>query len=397
MQKYKFKLLRTTTVGMSLNVLLKGQFRFFQENGFEVTCVSSDSPELIAVGLREGVKIRAVKMTRKISPFYDLISFLRMYRLILENRPDIVHSHTPKAGIVTMLAAKLAGVPVRFHTVAGLPLMETNGLKRLLLKYVEYITYLCSTKVLPNSFGLQDFIIKEGLVARAKTKVIGNGSSNGIDTDFFSVSAISSTTINSLKLKLGICESDFVFIFVGRLVKDKGVNELVEAFLRVIESADYNVRHNLKLLLVGPFEMELDPLSDKTLRCINENKSILLTGYVSDVRSYYAIGDCLVFPSYREGFPNVVLQAGAMGLPAIVSDINGCNEIITDGLNGFVIPSKNVNALVLAMKRISFQYKLKTELGLMARGMIKEQYDQNKFWSLQKSEYLNHLMSKNKN
>jgi glycosyltransferase involved in cell wall biosynthesis len=155
--------------------------------------------------------------------------------------------------------------------------------------------------------------------------------------------------------------------------------------------------NNLKLLLVGPFEKELDPLSEQTLRRIKENNSIILTGYVSDVRPYFAISDCLVFPSYREGFPNVVLQAGAMGLPAIVSDINGCNEIITDGLNGFVISPKDVNALVLAMKRMSFEYKLKIELGLTARSMVKERYEQNVLWSLQKAEYINNLMSTKRN
>jgi glycosyltransferase involved in cell wall biosynthesis len=322
---------------------------------------------------------------------------LRMFRLILEIRPDIVHSHTPKAGIVSMLAAKLAGVPVRLHTVAGLPLMESNGGIRLLLKVVEFVTYLCCTKVLPNSFGLQDFIIKEGLVARDKTKVLGNGSSNGIDTEFYSISSISSVTIGLIKDNLGICESDFVFVFVGRLVKDKGINELVDAFLIVRKSINSCAMNNLKLLLVGPFEKELDPLSEQTLRRIKENNSIILTGYVSDVRPYFAISDCLVFPSYREGFPNVVLQAGAMGLPAIVSDINGCNEIITDGLNGFVISPKDVNALVLAMKRMSFEYKLKIELGLTARSMVKERYEQNVLWSLQKAEYINNLMSTKRN
>jgi len=397
MQGNKIKLLRTTTVPMSLNVLLKGQFRFFNDNGFEVTCVSSKSPELFAVGFREGVNVKAINITRKISSFLDFISFLRMFRLILEIRPDIVHSHTPKAGIVSMLAAKLAGVPVRLHTVAGLPLMESNGGIRLLLKVVEFVTYLCCTKVLPNSFGLQDFIIKEGLVARDKTKVLGNGSSNGIDTEFYSISSISSVTIGLIKDNLGICESDFVFVFVGRLVKDKGINELVDAFLIVRKSINSCAMNNLKLLLVGPFEKELDPLSEQTLRRIKENNSIILTGYVSDVRPYFAISDCLVFPSYREGFPNVVLQAGAMGLPAIVSDINGCNEIITDGLNGFVISPKDVNALVLAMKRMSFEYKLKIELGLTARSMVKERYEQNVLWSLQKAEYINNLMSTKRN
>lgn len=391
MKDYKYKLLRTATVSMSLNVLLKGQLRFFQNNGFDVTCVSSYSPELYAFGLREGVRVRVVEMTRKISPFYDLYSLWRMYLLIKEIRPDIVHSHTPKAGIISMLAARIAGVPVRLHTVAGLPLMETRGIKKLILKSVEILIYLCCTKVLPNSFGLQDYILKERLVNRAKAKVLGNGSSNGIDTEFFSVLSISTQTIASIKLNLGICDSDFVFLYVGRLVKDKGINELVEAFLTVYESTNSVYRPNVKLLLVGPFEMDLDPVSDKTLKIIRDNNSILLTGYVSDVRPYFALSDCLVFPSYREGFPNVVLQSGSMGLPSIVSDINGCNEIISDGLNGLIVPPKDVKSLTLAMKRVCFDPNFKIQSGMIAREIIESRYEQKVFWNLLKSEYLTQL------
>lgn len=391
MKVYKYKLLRTATVSMSLNVLLKGQLRFFQNNGFDVTCVSSYSPELYAFGLREGVRVRVVEMTRKISPFYDLYSLWRMYLLIKEIRPDIVHSHTPKAGIISMLAARIAGVPVRLHTVAGLPLMETRGIKKLILKSVEFLIYLCCTKVLPNSFGLQDYILKERLVNRDKAKVLGNGSSNGIDTEFFSVLSISSQTIASIKLNLGICDSDFVFLYVGRLVKDKGINELVEAFLNVYESTNSVYRPNVKLLLVGPFEMDLDPVSDKTLKIISDNNSILLTGYVSDVRPYFALSDCLVFPSYREGFPNVVLQSGSMGLPSIVSNINGCNEIISDGLNGLIVPPKDVKSLTLAMKRVCFDPNFKIQSGMIAREIIESRYEQKVFWNLLKSEYLTQL------
>jgi glycosyltransferase involved in cell wall biosynthesis len=391
MKVYKYKLLRTATVSMSLNVLLKGQLRFFQNNGFDVTCVSSYSPELYAFGLREGVRVRVVEMTRKISPFYDLYSLWRMYLLIKEIRPDIVHSHTPKAGIISMLAARIAGVPVRLHTVAGLPLMETRGIKKLILKSVEFLIYLCCTKVLPNSFGLQDYILKERLVNRDKAKVLGNGSSNGIDTEFFSVLSISSQTIASIKLNLGICDSDFVFLFVGRLVKDKGINELVEAFLNVYETTNSVYRPNVKLLLVGPFEMDLDPVSDKTLKIISDNNSILLTGYVSDVRPYFALSDCLVFPSYREGFPNVVLQSGSMGLPSIVSNINGCNEIISDGLNGLIVPPKDVKSLTLAMKRVCFDPNFKIQSGMIAREIIESRYEQKVFWNLLKSEYLTQL------
>jgi glycosyltransferase involved in cell wall biosynthesis len=396
MNDKKYKLIRVTTVAMSLNVLLKGQFRFFQNNGFEVICVSSDSSDLYSVGVNEGVNVRSIEMTRRISPFYDFVSLWRMYNFIKDIRPDIVHSHTPKAGIVSMLASKMAGVPLRIHTVAGLPLMESNGVKRFLLKAVEFLTYACSTHVFPNSFGLRNFILKERLVSESKVKVLGNGSSNGVDTTYFSASSVSLSDIEDIRNKLEIKESDFVFLFVGRLVTDKGINELVDAFLSVADLEKYKGKSNIKLLLVGSFERELDPLSDKTLTIISQNDSIIVTGFVADVRPYFLVSDCLVFPSYREGFPNVVLQAGSMGLPSIVSDINGCNEIITDGLNGIIVPPKDVDSLLIAMKRICLDQQLRSKLGLEARRIIETRYEQNVLWNLLKAEYLILLGSSDK-
>lgn len=396
MQLYKYKLLRITTVPLSLSVLLNGQFRYFQSNGFEVTCVSCDSPELYEVGTREGVSVKSVEMTRKITPLKDCISLWSMYKLIKEIKPDIVHSHTPKAGIISMVAALLAGVPIRLHTVAGLPLMESKGAKKLLLKGVEFLTYSCSTKVLPNSYGLQDYIVREKLVSRGKTKVLGNGSSNGIDTSYFSIATIDKNSMAEIKFKLGIQESDFVFIFVGRLVTDKGINELVESFIRFQDASKSNNRGCFKLLMVGPFETDLDPLYKDTLSKIRDNNSIIVTGFKSDVRPYFAISNCLIFPSYREGFPNVVLQAAAMGLPSIVSDINGCNEIINDGINGLVVPPKNISSLVSAMQKISSEHALRNRLGIEARRIIKERYEQSSLWNLQKEEYLNLLSSAKK-
>jgi glycosyltransferase involved in cell wall biosynthesis len=397
MEVIKYKLLRVTTVPMSLSVLLKGQFGFFKKHGFDVYCVSSESPDLYAVGERECVSVKSVNMTRRISPIQDVISLWRMYHLIKEIKPHIVHSHTPKAGVVSMVAAWLAGVRIRLHTVAGLPLVEASGLKRLLLEAVERLTYSCATKVYPNSFGLQDFLVRKHLVSRVKTKVIGNGSSNGINTTFFSINNVSAISIENARNELGISVSDFVFIFVGRLVTDKGINELVEAFLRVCDTTKCHRGGNYKLLMVGSFETDLDPLFKETLFRIKNTDSIIVAGYKSDVRPYFALSDCLVFPSYREGFPNVVLQAGALGLASIVSDINGCNEIITDGITGLVVPPKNVSLLVSAMLKISTDHDLRYHFGLAARQIITERYEQDVFWNLQKNEYMHLLKSQENN
>jgi glycosyltransferase involved in cell wall biosynthesis len=321
-------------------------------------------------------------MTRKITPLKDLKAVWQLYRYFKKVHPFIVHTHTPKAGTVGMLAAKLAGVPHRLHTVAGLPLLETNGNKRKLLNFVERITYGCATMIYPNSLGLKTIIVKEQFCKPAKLKVIGNGSSNGINTSYYNPLLFSYEEREILKSNLGIDFNDFVFIFVGRLVKDKGINELVTAFSNLS-----SVHNHIKLLMVGPQEPDLDPLLATTLAIIQNNKSIITTGYQNDVRPYFALANALVFPSYREGFPNVVLQAGAMGLPSIVTNINGCNEIIEDQINGLIIPVKDTVALETAMKRLMNDAEGYRKMQQNARPLIVSRYEQQVVWEAILAEY----------
>jgi glycosyltransferase involved in cell wall biosynthesis len=369
------KLIRLTTVPLSLKYLIKGQ-PCFMSAFFEVICVSSGpKDELKEVADAEGVAVRQINMTRQITPFKDLKSVWKLYKLFKKEKPAIVHTHTPKAGIVGMLAANLAGVPVRLHTVAGLPLMESQGLKRFVLDTVEKLTYSFATKVYPNSKGLEEFILNHRFTNKSKVKMIGNGSSNGIDTTFFNSSLYTEDPKQKLRAQLGISKEDFVFVFVGRLVSDKGINELVNAF-NWLTSQPVNRSTHYKLLLVGPLETELDPLQDQTLNEIESNPTIITTGFQPDVRLYFAISNALVFPSYREGFPNVVMQAGAMGLPSIVTDINGCNEIIEDGKNGLIIPPKDTKALQEKMLRLVEDEQLYKHLASNSREMITSRYEQ---------------------
>ena len=378
------KLLRITTVPISLKTLLTGQHRFMSENGFEVIGVSSDGKELKEVAHDEGIRTIPLEMSRTISPLKDLKALWEFYRLCKKEKPDIVHSHTPKAGIVGMLGARLAGVPIRLHTVAGLPLMEAKGLKRKLLDVVEQLTYASAIRVYPNSKGLRDFILANNYTSKEKLKVIGNGSSNGIDTAHFSPTAVTEETKIQLKQSLGITLEDFVFIFVGRLVSDKGINELIAAFDQLSHS-------NAKLLLVGAEEPELDPLNRETLQIINTHPNILSVGFQNDVRPYFALSDCLVFPSYREGFPNVVMQAGAMGLPSIVTDINGCNEIIEEGVNGWIIPVKDQNALHARMEKCMQQPEQQRQMGIKSRERMQSNYERSFIWKELLNEYQNTL------
>lgn len=379
--KSKIKLIRITTVPVSLKTLLKGQHQFMS-NHYEVIGISSEGYELRDVEKEEGIRVIPIEMTRIISPLKDLKSLYKLYKILKKENPLIVHSHTPKAGIVGMLAAKLAGVPHRLHTVAGLPLMEATGKKRKLLDFVERLTYNCTTKIYPNSKGLCDFILKNNFAKHEKLKVIANGSSNGINTGHFDPSLFPASDQRTLKNNLGITAEDFVFIFVGRLVSDKGINELVHAFEKLSTETK-----TVKLLLVGPLESDLDPLNPGTLSTLTLNKNVISTGFQNDVRSYFAISDVLVFPSYREGFPNVVMQAGAMGLPSIVTNINGCNEIIIEGKNGTIIPVKNSDAIYDAMKKMMSDETFRTQLQENARPMIVSRYEQKVVWEAILEEY----------
>ncbi|WP_244299745.1 glycosyltransferase family 4 protein [Aquimarina algiphila] len=377
------KIIRVTTVPISLGKLLQGQLQFMSQH-YDVIGVSGKGGDTLEkVSKQEGVRVIPIEMTRKITPVQDLKAVFALYRLFKKEKPDIVHSHTPKAGTLSMLAAKLAGVPHRLHTIAGLPLLEATGAKRTLLNTVEKLTYACATKIYPNSTGLNDIIIKHKFTSPKKLKVIANGSSNGIDTSFFDPGLYSDEDNLKLSQSLGINSSDTVIVYVGRLVRDKGIHELIDAFKKLNTEST-----TAKLLLVGTYEKDLDPLSPETEEEINTNPNIIMVGWQDDVRPYFAISDILAFPSYREGFPNVVMQAASMGLASIVTNINGCNEIITDSNNnGKIIPVKDAEQLYENMKMLVNDDTLRTTLAANARTSITSRYERKVVWNAILEEY----------
>lgn len=332
----------------------------------------------------EGIDTIDLEMTREITPVKDISSLYKLYKILKREKPFIVHSHTPKAGIVGMMAAKMAGVKHRLHTVAGLPLVEATGNKRRILNAVERITYSCATKVYPNSKGLEQIILDHKFTKPEKLKVLANGSSNGINTEIFSPEAVSQTEKDQLLQDLNLKKDDFVLVFVGRIVRDKGINELLEAFSRLSKT-----HKNLKLVLVGPYEESLDPISANSQYEIENNLAVINAGWQDDVRPFFAISDALVFPSYREGFPNVVLQAGAMGIPSIVSDINGCNEIVEDGDNGYIIPVKDATAIEKSIQMLLSNPERLEQMKAVARERIVSRYNQQMVWDAILKEYQN--------
>ena len=378
----KPKLVRITTVPVSLDKLLSRQMNFMNNAGFDVYMISSDCDYKSELEAKERSKFIVVNMARKISLIRDLFSLFQMIMVLRRLEPDIVHTHTPKAGLIGMLASWITRVPIRIHTVAGLPLMETHGIKRRILDLMEKLTYALATKVYPNSLRLKEFIIKEKFTSESKTKVIGFGSSNGIDTDFFSPNIVIEEEANRISNKFGLSDANFTYVFIGRVVKDKGIEELVDAFLQLSLT-----RTNCRLFIVGALEQNLNPISDASLKKIQDSSSIITVGRVDDVRPYLQLADALVFPSYREGFPNVPMQAGCFNLPSIVSDINGCNEIISHYRNGLIVPPKEVEPLRKAMELLLTDKVLYESLKSASRNMIVDRYEQKKMWDLILLEY----------
>lgn len=374
------KIIRTATVPESLDVLLKGQLSFLNQY-YQVLAVSGPGAHLQNVEGREGVMVCPVEMERRIAPWQDLKSLYRLYRCFKRERPSIVHSITPKAGLLSMMAAKLAGVPIRMHTFTGLIFPSKTGLFQRLLITMDKMLCRCATHIIPEGEGVKADL-QRFRITNKPMQVIANGNVNGIDLDYFNKDRITITSREQLKQELGIEANDYVFIFVGRLVRDKGINELVQVF-DTLSAEDPRV----KLLLVGPAEPELDPLLPETVQRIAQNRNIITVGLQKDVRPYFAISQALVFPSYREGFPNVVLQAGAMELPSIVSNINGCNEIIQEGVNGVIIPSKDGEALLQAMKMFLSRREEISAWSRQAREVIERKYSREVVWEATKALY----------
>jgi glycosyltransferase involved in cell wall biosynthesis len=354
------------TVPVSFSTFFAGQPRFLAEH-FDVTLVTSSGAEVAQIEAGEGLPVRVVEMTRQISPGADLSSLRALYALMRAERPDLVHSYTPKAGLLAMLAARLAGVPHRFHTVQGMPLTVARGPKRLILSATERATYVAATRIFSASHSLCELI--PGTWPARPPAVIGDGSVNGIDGARFAPDVVAGAVRDRLRRQLDIPRGDRVVTFVGRLVGDKGISELLAAFDALADA-------NTTLLLVGGEEPELDPLPAATRELMHRHPKVRCAGWVTDVRPYLALSDLLVLPSYREGFGMVLVEAGAMGVPVIATDITGCRDVVIDGVNGLLVPPRDAAALADALGRVLGDDLLRASLGANVRQSMLERYDQ---------------------
>ena len=382
------KLIRVTTVPLSLRMFCSGLLKELTEEGYEVVAISSpytpgwshgEVSELAAFGEQEGIRTVVVPMERQISPIKDLKSLWRIWRVLRKEKPNIVHSMTPKAGLITMMAAWLARVPVRIHTFTGLVFPTATGLKRRILMATDRLTCACATHIIPEGEGVKADLLNNGITHKP-IHVLGHGNVRGIDLSFYNREAVEDNAqclMHNAQLKSSKNDPSegrsecFTFVFVGRIVRDKGMNELVGAFKRLHEEFP-----EVRLVLVGPFEDALDPVLPETRAEIERNTCIEAVGLQKDVRPFYAAADALVFPSYREGFPNVVLEAGAMGLPSIVTDINGSREIIIEGKNGTIVPPRDEEALYQAMRHWVTHRDEVARMAAEARPLVASRYEQ---------------------
>lgn len=364
-----YKIIRTSTVPLSLNLFCRGLLRELSSD-YEVVALSSPQPELEDIALREGVRTVAVPMRREIAPFGDMVSLWRLVRVFRGERPQMVHSITPKAGLLSMVAGRIAGVPVRVHTFTGLVFPSSSGLRRRLLMLTDKITCMCATHIVAEGRGVKDDLLQYG-ITRKEVSVLGFGNLRGIDLDHYLRTPEVEAAAADIRARAGIGDDSFTFVFTGRIVRDKGMDELADAFVR-LRSEGYDIR----LLIAGSREAS-GSLSARTLKIMEESAGIYASeGWVDDVRPWYAAADALVFPSYREGFPNAVIEAGAMGLPSIVTDINGSREIIIDGRNGIIVPPRDADALYAAMKSMADDPRRAKAMGGEARPLVASRYEQ---------------------
>lgn len=370
------KIIRAATLGTSLYTFCEGILSDLRKKGYEVVAVSSPDADFDALREREGVRTIALPMERRMAPLKDLIALFRLFRIFIKEKPQMVHSMTPKAGLLCMIASWLARVPVRVHTFTGLVFPTAKGLTRRLLMTTDWLTCACATHIIPEGQGVLNDLKNNGITTKPM-KVLGYGNVMGVNMKRFSRRPEVMEKAALLQQK-----NVFTFVFVGRIVGDKGINELVQAFTALL-AQDCAVKS--RLVLVGRFEDKLDPISSETKQMIDSTPEIEAVGqqFDDDLLAWYAAADCFVFPSYREGFPNTVLEAGAFGLPSIVTDINGSREIIIpyekdpQGATGLIVPSHDAEALQKAMAWMIAHDAERNRMAANARHSIESRFEQH--------------------
>lgn len=373
---------------ITTRVLMAGQLAYLRQQGFDVTLIASPGVDLEQSARREGVNYMPVPMSREITPGKDWTSLLHLTAVLREIQPDIVNAGTPKAGLLGMLAATWAQVPVRIYTLRGLRMETATGIKRLLLTSTERVAAACAHKVICVSPSLRDAFVKYRLGAGNKAIVLGGGSSNGVDAERFAATEARFAEARSIRQSMGIPDEARVLGFVGRLTRDKGVAELMALF-QTLEKE----HPDLHLLLVGGFE-EGDPISARLRDQIWANPRVHITGFVNDTAAYYTAFDLLVFPSHREGLPNVPLEAASAGRPTAGFAATGTVDAVRNGETGTLVAVGDVAGLTAAVQRYLRDDVLLARHGQQAQLRVQSEFRREVIWESLANLYRAELQSR---
>jgi glycosyltransferase involved in cell wall biosynthesis len=367
-------LMHVTTVPETFG-FLKGQIRYMKERGFEIHAISSPGRLLEETSKRENIAVHAIPMSRRITPGADMKSLFKLYCLFKEKKPAIVHAHTPKGGLLGVLAARLARVPIILYSMRGLPFVTKTGWKRKLLILTEILACRAADRVITVSLATKNKAAAEGLCLARKIVVPGNGSSNGVDAEErFNPEKLPSGSRSKIRERYQIPLEATVIGFVGRLVRDKGIVELAKAWQNLRDQYP-----NLYLLLVGPIEPQ-DPIPDDILEELKKDTRVKLTGLVDNSAPLYAAMDILTLPTYREGFPNTPLEAAAMKLPVVITDVDGCPEAVEDDATGIVVPPQNSLLLSEALDQLIQNPERRRTMGQEGRERVLKKFKPEIIW-----------------
>lgn len=373
------------TVPITAKVHLRGQLAYLREHGFRITLISSPGPNLDEVGLREGVEVISVPMSREIILGKDAASLRRLYDVLRMLKPDAVNAGTPKAGFLGMMAARACRVPLRIYTLHGNRAETLTGNKQRIVLMTERLSSTAAHRVVCVSESLRDAYIRAGLAPAPKVMVLANGSANGLDASRFELNNDRKLELNQLRQKLGLADHDRVIGFVGRFTRDKGIVDLVNAWRTIKDSFP-----GLKLLLLGNFE-EDDPIPDPMIEFIKSNPQIVLPGYSEDTTLYYHLMDVLALPSYREGFPVVPLEAAAARIPTVGYAATGVVDAVVDGKTGLLAAMGDVAMLSSQLARLLTDEALREEMGQAAYDRVTALYRPEMIWSAWASFYNENL------
>lgn len=368
-----------TTIPASL-YFLSGQASFIRGCGFDVHAISSPGCDLFTFRDRERAQVHPVAMTRKITPLRDLAALCRIWLALQRIRPQIVHAHTPKGGLLGMIAAWLARTPVRVYHMRGLPLVTASGMRRRLLRATEKTSCALAHRVIAVSHSVRAIAIEEGLCRGEKITVLAGGSGNGVDA-VGRFKPLGEAERLAARAQHGIPADALVIGFVGRLVREKGIVELAMAWRRLREDDP-----RLHLLLVGPLEPE-DPLPAEVLAALSSDPRVHLTGLDRDTPRLYAAMDVFALPTYREGFPNVALEAAAMELPVVAMAVPGCVDAVQDGITGTLVPQRDALALAKALQQYLSEPHLRAKHGEAARRRVLGEFRREAIWQAIADEY----------